>query len=646
MSVRRGRMRAEGFDLRLMRPRFDVPGVAVKRHGGRLTRRCTPLQRAADSRSPSALLRASKTSNTARRNATVPKLVGAAMMVPKEYKKVISLGPSCETALQIREVIDQDEAYVFDWVIAPPGVVAAVLEEDFSTLLYPDNLSFVPRGDGVENAHVYDTGSGLEFHHDFRNAPEFMEGYENAAGKYAFLINRFRSRMSDGPILFIQHQADHANAQRLESAIATRYPNLPFRLLVIGTAGVPHDWPAEGGEARLFRVDIPGSGHTWQERTPQWRAVLVPILKQSFASGLLVLRRDTKGVEAGAATLDSLEPTRRSASWIDRRRWELVDTFQRLAGKERLMITQPFFPFDGQVDGCDIIWADDQHLRTHPDFTCDIFFSHGYSPDFSRIAYVRETGRATLVANWFWDNHHLFASSMHAAMLSDINFHAHDYASSYLANELAETGGFAPLCPIFWTQAVVQQAATLSLLAERSDNLYGGYNSYPEFPARDIALSRIMEGLPQHNIFITPHGTSPDQHPFYGMSPLARLQEWMKYKVSLCMSFGANTAIRIFDCLLAGGIPLIVGRPADLDQIFSAQDMESLPVIVVETDDPIEVRRAYQLCLQRFDHDGPEGVMRRWQFTRSNHMPANRMASMVTRIRQLAANSDALLARA
>ena len=327
-------------------------------------------------------------------------------------------------------------------------------------------------------------------------------------------------------------------------------------------------------------------------------------------------------------------------NWLDTQRWHLKEGLRVIRGKRKLVVTQPFFRIDTPIDDCEVHWANASHYYHHQQFASDIFFNQGYAPDFGRLRYVRGTGRAAILATWFWDNHHLFADTMHAAMLSDVFFAAHGYRSAYIRNSCSLSGGFIPLCPVFWQVSEVEEAATRALLAPRSDLLYGGYNSYVEFPDRDMLIARIKAHIPDNSLFVTPHGTPVDKHPFYGMTPVDRMIEWMSFKVSLCLSFGGNTAIRIFDMLLGGGIPLIVGRPADLDEIIPRHLQDSLPVIVIDDDEPEAIDAAFRLALARFDQGGVDGVMTRHLFIRDTHMPHHRLGRMIGKIRDLAERAD------
>jgi hypothetical protein len=201
-----------------------------------------------------------------------------------KFHKVISLGPACETTYYIRRLIDQDEAYVFDWVIAPPMQVAKAIQSDFSDFIMRDGLEYCS-GEAIGHPYINDSILGIEFHHDFRNDADFMDSYESVAKKYAFLIERFREVCTCGKsILFVQQHATETEARALDAAITARFPNLTYRLLVLDIAP---QWPGDG---RVRAVAINYEGSTWDERFPVWRDFLRDLLSESFSAGFLRLR--------------------------------------------------------------------------------------------------------------------------------------------------------------------------------------------------------------------------------------------------------------------------------------------------------------------------------------------------------------------
>ncbi len=202
------------------------------------------------------------------------------------FSKVISLGPSCETAYQIRQIVEQEEAYVFDWVIASARSVAQAVGSDFSGFIHPEALSL----EGLTNAdhpYILDRVSGIEFHHDFANDHDFINGLADVQAKFNYLINRMRSTLSsDIAVLFIHHLGSDVDAVHLRDAIVARFPKLKFRLLEL-TIGSATDLSFDD---EIVFGNIPGYGTTWQERTVQWEAVLDKLLRNSY--GHTLIRRD------------------------------------------------------------------------------------------------------------------------------------------------------------------------------------------------------------------------------------------------------------------------------------------------------------------------------------------------------------------
>ena len=330
------------------------------------------------------------------------------------------------------------------------------------------------------------------------------------------------------------------------------------------------------------------------------------------------------------------------SDWLQYRLDDLRKRLNKIRSKDTLTIIQPYFRLDSHIDGAEVLYADDTHLARNADFECDVFFGQGNQIDIGKLLAVKKTGRATLCAAWFWDNHHLYQESMHIAMLTDIFFPGHHYSSHYLKNEVSLDGGFVPMSSIAWTRQEVERAAGEALLAPRSNSLYGGYNSYAQFAHRDRLIEEVVAKVEDSVVFITEHGTPPERHRYNRLSPQERLSEWMRYKVCLCVSVDRDITMRMFDALLTGSIPLLIGRPDDLDQVISRDMQTLLPIIVVDSKDPEEAAAAYRSCVSAFDQGGPDGVLMRHCFARDNHMPKNRLTQMIGQVRMLAENGDRL----
>jgi hypothetical protein len=224
---------------------------------------------------------------------------------------------------------------------------------------------------------------------------------------------------------------------------------------------------------------------------------------------------------------------------------------------------------------------------------------------------------------------------MRGSILADVTFVAHNFAAHNYFNELGQYGGFVPLCPIFWGSALVERISNECENKPRSNAIYGGYNSYQEFAERDVFLNEIKDKMPDHHIRQWPHGTPWSEHGYYSLSHEDKLREWCSFKVALCVSFGPNTTIRMFEALIGGQIPLVVGNISDLNLIISPEDQVLLPIICVPGGDVNLVADAFGLALKSFDQEGEVGVRRRRLYAQQRHMPRNRLVAMIDAIKTL-----------
>ena len=337
--------------------------------------------------------------------------------------------------------------------------------------------------------------------------------------------------------------------------------------------------------------------------------------------------------------MDAAEMTSQTASpikpWWEMKEARLRSAIGEIRQKEQLTIIQPFAVMDNDIPGLNVLFADDSYFLDEHQRSADIYFNQGYNPNLAALWRVTQTGRASVTACWFWDNHHLFESTIHAAMLADVSFCAHSYMSHYVGNELGRYAGFVPLCPIFWTNSTARQVLSEVSGCPRRNELYGGYNTYSEFPERNIFLRSCMEAIPSNVIKIREPHKSPDKDYYFNLPPADKLKDNCDYKVALCVSFGHNTTNRTFDALLSGQIPIVVGSIFDLDSIISPQDQAMLPLINIKEYDPVAVRNAYDAAIERFDAEGEAGVRRRSDYILESHMPRNRLIQMVDFVRNL-----------
>lgn len=113
---------------------------------------------------------------------------------------MISLGFFCSTALELERYGFREASYPLDWVICPLAPTLTLLESEFHGLLKPDQLS----RDSKRSYIVSDTGSGIEFYHDF-NPEQAVEEQVNAVQeKYSRRILRLYRAMTQRT-LFVRY---------------------------------------------------------------------------------------------------------------------------------------------------------------------------------------------------------------------------------------------------------------------------------------------------------------------------------------------------------------------------------------------------------------------------------------------------------
>lgn len=321
--------------------------------------------------------------------------------------------------------------------------------------------------------------------------------------------------------------------------------------------------------------------------------------------------------------------------WWEVREQRLREAINGLRQKSEITVVESIFScaIENTIPGLNVIQAEIEYFDD-PQNRADIYLNPGYEHNIGPLWNVIKTGRVGVSACWFWDNHHLFKSTMRASMVADVSFCAHAYASNY-QNELGHYGGYVPLCGIFWSQTLVETVLADTRGQPRSDNLYGGYNCYPEFAERTVFLKKCQEAIPLNDLKFWVHGLPREQHLYYAMTHEQKLRDWCQYKVSLCVSFGSNMTMRIFEALVSGQIPIVVGDILDFQLVFSPEDEAMLPILRVPADDVEAIATAHREALARFDHEGQFGIDRRTTYALNRHMPRNRLIQMVEAIKTL-----------
>lgn len=203
---------------------------------------------------------------------------------------VISLGSDCHVAERLNHYQLRDAAYPFDWVILEDfDSVTDVIEDYFQHWLDPNFLEY--RGKQIFNKYYC-----LSFVHDFPIVgcptlissegdhssfgiidPNFIKFIPQAAEKFERRISRFFSVLSsNNPVIFIRANATFHSAQRFVKLIKTKYPNLPFLLVVVCPPKlIDNTWNIENVKNFYALDSSERFGWWWGDKT--WNYVLKEI---------------------------------------------------------------------------------------------------------------------------------------------------------------------------------------------------------------------------------------------------------------------------------------------------------------------------------------------------------------------------------
>jgi hypothetical protein len=191
------------------------------------------------------------------------------------FQKVLSLGYACDVAHQIRRILNQTEAYPFDWLLTPLDAIEKMIRTEFADFLHEANLR-------ADEACVFDQSSGIRFLHDFTNLQNFHNELDGAKEKYHRRIARWLDLTRQKcPVLFVRSQKlhdrlpliDYEAARRLLDVIGRHYTSISPHLLVVQ----PEDStiPDRRGED-VTMVKMPNS-LLWSGDDERWDALLADI---------------------------------------------------------------------------------------------------------------------------------------------------------------------------------------------------------------------------------------------------------------------------------------------------------------------------------------------------------------------------------
>ena len=123
------------------------------------------------------------------------------------YDAIISLGEACPPAFNIRQFVQNDRAFPFDWWVSSRVGIEQIIKNDFTGLYQIENMRLTPNGNSIE-----DTKYRIYYHHKFADVPggpvveNFAERIPKRLERFNALAARMNAICASGRVLFVRQE--------------------------------------------------------------------------------------------------------------------------------------------------------------------------------------------------------------------------------------------------------------------------------------------------------------------------------------------------------------------------------------------------------------------------------------------------------
>lgn len=191
------------------------------------------------------------------------------------YYRYISLGHACQPAYNIRNILGQQEAHFFDWLVTPSTTIAHLLQSGGPLSLFNDKSAFKIVGQHKTNAIVEHAQLGVIFYHDFPHI-KGIAAFDTVVSKYSHLAKRWNDTINTGkPILFVRHHASREDALAIKRAIYEAYPKLEYDLLVVNEGLPTEPWNI----SHVIDMTISTGSNDWHGDITGWTRIFNKVRK-------------------------------------------------------------------------------------------------------------------------------------------------------------------------------------------------------------------------------------------------------------------------------------------------------------------------------------------------------------------------------
>jgi len=229
----------------------------------------------------------------------------------------------------------------------------------------------------------------------------------------------------------------------------------------------------------------------------------------------------------------------------------------------------------------------------------------------------------TIFVAWDWDNHHWLDLSTFLAAHSDVYAPAHHENLYLLTRYNWATVGPVYCGTIQWSRQFLADNIVKIVTAIRSNSPLGKHIPYAPFTYRNRVVSMLSQHYPSIGF---------SDHKFHVRTTDERLEEWCTHKVHWIAPVLNDVAIRIFDALSTGGIPVV---PASMQFLPPIKDISREYILFSTPDDVIDPKPLIERAVAIFDAGGVDGIVSRHRYALDHHHGDQRMADVMAFVREL-----------
>ena len=303
-------------------------------------------------------------------------------------------------------------------------------------------------------------------------------------------------------------------------------------------------------------------------------------------------------------------------------------------GFRRVILGANISGFGCQIPGCDVAYLDkgffaeaDEAVRARKRALLEgaivIINNNDVGQHQAEYADFYTRCDKTIFIAWDWDNHHWLDLSTFLAAHSDIYAPAH-HENLYLLSRY----NWATLGPVYcatvqWSRRFLADNVANLVMTQRSNAPLGKHIPYAPFTYRNRVVSTLSQHYPSIGF---------SDRNFHVRTPDERLQEWYSHKVHWIAPVLNDVAIRIFDALSTGGIPVV---PASMQFLPPIRDISREHIVFSTPDDIVNPKPLIERAVAMFDAGGADGIVARHRYALDHHHGDQRVADIVRAVKEL-----------